>query len=227
MNFTLGGLQDRNATLQVSTHDFTDAPFVGIIAADYMGRYDVEIDLAGGKLNYFSPDHCDGRVVYWQAPAVAIVPFRLRNSHIEVSATLNDREVRAILDTGAPITVFRADEARRLFDITADTPGNTEIRELAAGQKQFLRVFQSLGLEGIAVGNPRIIVMPDLVGRYDPNNDFVTGTRLRRIHDTDSSDPALIIGMNVISRLRIYIAFKEGKLYVTPPVQPAAPAKEN
>jgi predicted aspartyl protease len=227
VTFALGGLQDRNASLQVSPRDFADEPYVGIIAADYMGRYDVELDLAGGKMNYFSTDHCEGRVVYWPAAAVAVIPFRLQNSHIEVSATLNDREVKAIVDTGAPTSVLRADTAKRLFDLTVDTPGNTDIREFPDGHKEFQHVFRSLALEGLAVGNPRIVVMPDMVGLRNPNNDFVTGTRTRRVADVFDSDPPLIIGMNVISRLRIYIAFKEGNMYVTPPVRTAAPPAAN
>jgi predicted aspartyl protease len=222
--FGLGGLQDRNAELQVSPQEFGGESYVGILAADYLGRYDVEIDLAGGKLNYFSPDHCPGKVVYWEASAIAVVPFQFRNRHFEVTATVNGREMKAILDTGAPYSVLRAEEAKRLFDVTADTPGNIDVYTLPNGGKEFLRAFQSLGLEGIAVSNPRILVMPDMVGTRDPNNDFVTGTRLRRVHDTDSSDPPLLIGMNVISRLRIYISFKEGLIYVTPPVRPAASA---
>lgn len=220
----VGRLQDSNALLQVAPNDFGDGSYVGILAADYLARFDVEIDPVGGKLNYFSPDHCPGKVVYWETPAIAVVPFRVRNSHIMVSATLNGKDVRAIIDTGASTTLLRADEAKRLFDITIDTPGNTDVETLPGGQKQFRRVFQSLGLEGIAVGNPGVTVIPDLVGKNDPNNDFVTGTRVQRVNDTDRTDPPLIIGMNVLGRLRTYIAFKEGKLYVTPPTRPATPA---
>lgn len=224
----LGRLQDKSATLHLATRDFPrDDPFTGILAGDYMGAYDIELDLAGGKLNYFSKDHCDGKVIYWPATAIAAVPMQYRAGHIQVTATINGKEVEAIIDTGAPLNTLRAAEAKRLFNVDENSPGNIAAGTVD-GKKQFIHVFNTLGLEGIAAANQRVMVIPDLVGSHDVNNGYVTGSRVSRVDDVDSSDPPLIIGMNMISKLRFYIAFGERKLYVTAPAAaPAAPAKAN
>ena len=53
-----------------------DGTFDGVLAGDFMARYDVELDFAARKMNYFSHDHCAGHVIYWPATAIAVVPFR-------------------------------------------------------------------------------------------------------------------------------------------------------
>ena len=221
----LGRLVDKTATLHLTTRDFPkEAPFTGILAGDYMGAYDTELDFVGGKLNYFSKEHCDGKVIYWPTTAIAAVPMLYRDEHIQVTASINGKEVRAIIDTGAPLSTIRADAAKRIFGVDENTAGNIDAGTVD-GKKRFVHIFELMGLEGIAVGNPRVMVMPDLVGHHDVNNDYVTGSRVNRVDDLDPTDPPLIIGMNVISKLRFFIAFGEKKLYVTPPGP--APAKAN
>ena len=67
----LGRLQDTNAELQVMPSGLGGGDlFVDLLSADYMAKYDIELDFGGGKLNFFSKDHCEGRVVYWNTPGV-------------------------------------------------------------------------------------------------------------------------------------------------------------
>lgn len=215
----LGRLEGRNATLQVmtgalgrtATDSATEQPaFVGLLAADYMGKYDVELDFADGKMNYFSPDHCEGKVVYWPSNAIAAVPMRFTDNHLILDVMLDGKPQRAIVDTGATGTTLAMAEARRVFGITAED-----------NDKAFEHVFQKLSFEGLEVGNPRIQILPDKVGSKDPNNGFVTGTRTKMVDDLDSSEPAMLIGMNILSKLHLYIAFQEKKIYITP----ASPAR--
>jgi len=214
---TLGRLQDKNATLLImpgtSAKDVGEEPlFVGLLAADYMGKYDIELDFAGGKMNYFSSDHCPGKVVYWPTTAIAVVPMRFPDHHVILDISLDGHPQRAILDTGAPGTTLSMAEARRVFDLTAEDR-----------DKAFEHVFQKLSFEGLEVGNPHIAIIPDKVGSKDPNNGFVTGSRLHRIDDLDPTEPKMLIGMNILSKLRLYIAFSENKIYVTPASPPAQP----
>ena len=224
VTFGLGRLQDKTAELHIATRDFDkNDNFDGILAGDYMGAYDIELDLAGGKLNYFSPDHCAARVIYWPAAAIAAVPMLFRDGHMRVTANINGKDVRAIIDTGAPLSSIKGAEAKRLFDVDENTAGNIDAGTVD-GKKQFIHIFDTLGLDGIAMGKPRNLVMPDLVGRHDVNNDYVTGSRVHRVDDEDVTEPPLIIGMNMISKLHFFIAFGEKKLYATAASAPAAPA---
>lgn len=212
-SFGLGRLADRDAVLPIMTFRDNEL-FSGILAADYMGKYDIELDFTGGKMNYFSPEHCPGKVVYWPTAAVTAVPMRFWDHHLILDISLDGRPFRAILDTGAPGTTLSMAEAKRVFDIAAEDR-----------DKAFERVFQKLSFEGLEVGNPRIAIIPDKVGSKDPNNSLVTGSRLKRIDDLDPSEPKMLVGMNILSKLRLYIAFSENKIYVTPASAPAQPAQ--
>lgn len=211
--FSLGRLSDRNTRLPLSTF-FSDGGRVsGLLAADYMGRYDIELDFAGGKMNYFSTDHCPGKVVYWPAAAIAVVPILFGDmQHLVLDVSLDGHHLRAMIDTGAPGTTLYAAEAKRVFGITSDDPN-----------KRFEQVFQKLSFEGLEVGNAHIQIIPDKTGSKDPNNGFVTGSRVRRVDDGDPTDPVMLIGMNILTKLHIYIAFDERKIYITPAAQPAPP----
>lgn len=218
--FALGRLEDRNTGLHVMTDSITpkataeqEPLFVGLLAADYMGEYDTELDFAGGKMNYFSQAHCPGKVVYWPAAAIAAVPMRFIDHHLHLDVMLDGHPFHAMVDTGAPNTVLYASEAKRVFGLTDENAG-----------QRFEHVFQKLSFEGLEVGNPHIAIVPDKTGSKDPNNGLVTGSLVRRIDDRDPSDPVMLIGMNVLSKLHLYIAFSENKIYITP-ADPPAPAQ--
>lgn len=117
--FVLGRLGDKNTRLPVMTFRDNEL-FSGLLAADYMGRFEVELDFAAGKMNYFSPDHCPGKVVYWPTAAIAAVPMRLLDSHLVVEVSLDGHPFKAIVDTGATHTTLRAAEAKRIFGVASD-----------------------------------------------------------------------------------------------------------
>lgn len=219
-SLTLGRLKDHDANLLVSPNTFGgNTPVAGILAVDYMGRYDLEFDFADARLNYLSPQHCPGKVVYWPATAGAVVPMKLLDNHLHVDVVLDGHPFRAIIDTGASGTILTASEAKRVFGLTEDTP---DIRKLGGekGQMEFQKVFDSLALGDIAISHPHITIMPDLVGKHDPNNSLVTGTRLQHVDD-DNGRPPMIIGMNILTKLRFVVAFSEDKIYLTPATLPA------
>ena len=87
--------------------------------------------------------------------------------------------------------------------------------------KRFEHTFQKLSFEGLEVANPRIAVFPT-IGSKDPNNGFVTGSRSQKVDDRDASAPTMLIGMNILSKLHLYIAFREQKIYITPASAPQA-----
>lgn len=209
--FVLGRLGDHNTRLPISTLFKDGGSVSGLLAADYMGEYDTELDFTGGKMNYFSQDHCPGKVVYWPAAAIAAVPMRFDGHHLILDVTLDDHPFRAIIDTGAPGTTLSMAEAKRVFGLTAENE-----------DKRFEHTFQKLSFEGLEVGNPHIAIIPDKIGSKDPNNGYVTGSRVQRVDDPDPSAPAMLIGMNILSKLHLYIAFGENKVYITPAAAPAA-----
>jgi predicted aspartyl protease len=221
--FGVGQLKGRDIYVAIQPNpDFGKGTrYVGLFSPDLMGRYDVEFDFGAQKMNYFSSDHCEGHVVYWKAPALAIVPMRFHNRHIRLPVTLEGHEFIAEFDTGASFTSITADTARRVLGVDAQTPGNVAVNNGMPGA--FGHVFETLDFEGVAVKNPHVIVRPDLVGSKDADNGFQTGTRTKRVDDQDDRID-LIVGMDILKRLRMYIAFDERKIYISPATGPTMQA---
>ena len=226
--FGVGRLTGEDINMMVSPNpNFgVGTRYVGIFAPDLMGRYDTEIDFGTYKMNYFSTDHCPGHVVYWPHNALAVLPFTFHKRHIRFTVKVDGKDLTAEMDTGAPNTVMHAEAARRLFDLEPDSPGNVPLNAQGMAAA-YGHIFSTLDLDGVAVKNPHVVIIPQLVGSKDPNNGQRTGNLTKRVDDLDDQAD-MLIGMNILRKLHLYIAFDENKLYIseasTPPKMPAAAA---
>ena len=160
----------------------------GILAPDFLSRFDADFDFANAKLNFFSHDHCDGRVVYWTHDAIAVVPFDMDEvRHIMFHVQLDGKDVKAIFDTGSSRSVMSLEAAEDLFGFDDATAKKYNGRY----------PFKELTLDGVTVNNPDVLLVPDDVSKV-----------MRRA-------PPLILGMGVLRQLHLYIAYREHKLYIT------------
>jgi hypothetical protein len=240
-DFVMGAIHGPHLQFMVTNGANANLPFVGSLAGDIMSQYDVEIDFAARKLNFFSKDHCPGHVLYWNPSAVAAVPitfeaptadnsrtgfrrYALRDIHIFVPVTLDGKPFRAVINTAANNSTLSANTAKFQFGITADSPDSKPLGSFDGNpdHKVFGHVFSTLTFEGVTVTNPHVAVIPDLIGSKDPNNSFRTDTRIGRVDD--NIGPELTVGMDVLRKFHLYIAFGERKLYVSPASTPTAPA---
>jgi predicted aspartyl protease len=197
----------------------------GILAPNLLHAYDLDMDFGGRKVALLSQDHCPGKVVYWPADAVAVVPFRLDDSnHIFVQVTLDGVRLDAMLDTGASDSVLNLDKALLEYHLK---PGDAETpvsHDLVDNVATYQHRFHALSLEGLAVGNPQMTLMPDLMkSRFGNTHDSLKGGSRLKVLDAQTGLGDMILGMNVLHHLHLYIAYKEHKLYITPAV--TAPEK--
>lgn len=170
----------------------------GILGPDVLRSYDVEFDFANAKLNLYSPDHCGGQVVYWTHDPYAAVPMQIDYSgHSLVEVQLDGKPVKALVDTGAWRTTMELEEAQDLFGEQFAKGLKHDANEEGASTYPF----KSLTLEGVAVNNPDIV----LISR-----------ERAKIFAKNWGEPKLIIGMGILRRLHLYIAYREKKLYLTP-----------
>jgi len=212
--------QDINMMVSPNPNFGVGTRYVGIFAPDLMGRYDTEIDFGTYKMNYFSPDHCPGHVVYWPHNALGVLPFTFHKRHIRFTVKVDGKDLTAEMDTGAPNTVMHAEAARRIFDLKPDSPGNVPLNTQGMAEA-FGRIFSTLDFEGVEVKNPHVVIIPQLVGSKDPNNSQRTGNLTQRVDDPeDQAD--MLIGMGILRKLHLYIAFDEGRIYIS---EASAPPK--
>jgi predicted aspartyl protease len=225
--FTLGNLHGDGADFMVIPADegfADDIPDVaGTIAPSLLRSYDVEIDFTKMKLSLYSQDHCDGKAVHW-AGAMAVLPMRINSSyHIEIPVQLDGRDLIAMLDTGATSSVLDLDLAETDFGLKLGTPDTPEYGALlrSPGSKTYTHQFKSLSLEGIAVADPTVHLIPDLMRNKlkDPHASLEGGTRIAKTPEKAGFGD-MILGMNVLRQWHIYIAYKEQKLYLTHAPEP-------
>lgn len=190
---------------------------------------DIDIDFAGHKLSFFSPNHCDGKVVYWPTDAVAVVPMRnaglqtgsafsaqrfdLQTERIMIPVILDGKQVDALIDTGSTNNVLNLRVAEDRFGVDLKSPDVQPLGQLGnnASAKTYRKRFATMSFEGVTVTNPVIDLIPDKqTGAF--GEDRPTGSL---IHQADRGLPDLIVGMSVLSKLHMYVAYKERKVYIT------------
>lgn len=195
-----------------------DYEIAGVLAPDILKHYDLDIDFGSDKMRLFSPDHCAGKVVYWKADTVAVVPMRvLRSGQIIVPVLLDGKRVSALLDTGAYNTTLSVPVAESQYGLklgSADAPHAGHLLGLP-NALTYRRTFSTLAFDGIVVKNPQIQIIPDLLHQVVIDAmQPPTGSRIRDPKKLEG-DTSMLLGMNILSQLHIYIAYREQRLYVT------------
>jgi predicted aspartyl protease len=218
-SIALGTLRQEGAYFQVDPapddpDDKSPQPFAGTLGPDLLQKFDADFDFASGKLNLISPNHCEGKVVYWTAPAIAIVPMHVAQfGHVLFPMTLEGKRVNVLLDTGASNTTMNLDVARRIFDVDLNGPEVEKVGEITGGYTAnvYRRRFKKLEVNGVVINDPLITLLPNMMG---PAPARRTGSLIRDTDDVQGL-PELILGMSVLSKLHAYIAYKESKLYLS------------
>ncbi|MDE2184745.1 MAG: retropepsin-like domain-containing protein [Alphaproteobacteria bacterium] len=217
-SFAIGRLKADKVAFPIWPGDFGyNGKVAGLLAADILTHYDVSADFGTDKLDLLSQDHCEGKVIYWPASAIAVLPMQLLESgHIVVSVVLDGHETTAIVDTGASRSTLRIPAAESYFGLklgSSDAPRDGDLPGLP-GAPMYRHTFKTLELNGITVSNPDIAIIPDMTSDKVANVPD-TGSRLGDPRRNEEK-PDMLIGMDVLQHLHIYIAYKEEKLYVTP-----------
>jgi hypothetical protein len=212
--FGLGNMRGSDLWFMSMPRITNDAKIGAILAPDILRAYDVELDFANKKLKLFSPEHCAGRVVYWAADYNVIGASIGGGGHLEIPVVLDGHDLRAAVDTGAPVSTLSESHAYRLFNIDESSPGV----ELIPGIKpqaliRYRNRFKELSFGGVRVSNPLIALLPDTMEQkmrmeagklaHDP------------AHGPEIDVPAFLIGLDVPRKLHLYIAYREQKVYLT------------
>lgn len=192
VSFTLGTMTAPKVQFLVSSDRSPE--FDGIIGLDFLMQFDVDFDIAGGKLNLFAPHRCANRAVYWtqDEAAVAILPFTMSeyDRHLRIHTKLNGRDIDALVDTGAGSTRMNLETADVWFGVNEKSPG---IETIDSGL--YLYRFDSLSLEGVTVKNPAVL--------------------LETRESTKFPNFEILLSMSVLRQLHFLISFKERQIYIT------------
>ena len=198
-DISFGGLTAPNLKMLVMPDVGLPPGVGGAIAPDIMRAYDDEFDFANGKFNLVSPDHCEGQVVYWTKDYAKIDMRIDRDGHIAVPVAVDGKTAMFEFDTGASISVMDWDAAKELFNLDEHSAVVTEVKQ-HSGRSVYKATFLKLTFGGgatgeVTVNNPDILLVPS---------------------DVSSMRRTNLLGIGILRQLHLYIAYREGHLYVTP-----------
>ncbi len=207
--------------------------FDGVIASGIFLHDDIDLDFGAERVNFFSTDHCEGKVVYWPHQVLSVIPITKNHGHLEVPVMLDGHTLRALLDTGASVTTMDLARAKRVLNFSPDAPSSGNAPKDNPEKQLFPRRFATLPFDGVTVQNPLVYIQPLQFGG-GKNDQMALGSRAEhQDDDLNRLNPDLTIGMDILRHLHVYFASRESKLYVTEAGQgesvlfktPAAPEK--
>jgi hypothetical protein len=212
--FALGNMETGGFDIAVRPDpDFAQAGFDGLLGTNMMQRYDIDLDFARGRLNYFSPEQCEDAGVYWAPAAVSSVPFEANSGIVYVPVTLDGHRIVALLDTSADRTILNPQLASRLFGLEAGSLQPANVTNGGALIKTGMHTFSSLTLGGLIFNNPQIAIPFDILSQN--THEFHASKILRDRYNLSEFLPPMIIGMDVLKQSHLYISFRNQRIYVS------------
>jgi predicted aspartyl protease len=159
-------------------------PYDGLLGADILLAFDLDIDVRGGALSLYRVRRCPAADPPWgQEPAVPIPGVTAQRDRLMVPIEVDGVAGTALLDTGAQTSALGASLARRL-GLTAQAMAASptlSIRGVGPGTLQArIHRFRSVRI-GPAVGqNVALPVLPIEIGFADAliGQDFLRGRRV-------------------------------------------------
>lgn len=227
-HFTQGNMETGNFEIAVRPDpDIPNAGFDGVLGTNMMQRYDIDLDFAHRRLNFFSPEQCQGGGVYWTPNAISSVGFVTYSGVVYVPVTLDGHTIIALLDTTVDRTFLNPQVAERLFGLKADALDAGNVIAGGARIKAGTHRFGSLNLGGLTFNNPQIAVPVNVMTQ--DTGEFHASRVLRNKYPLSELLPPMIIGMDVLKQSHLYISFRNQRIYVSaagdgPALKQQAPA---
>ncbi len=174
----------------------------GLLGADILLAFDLDIDVPGGELTLYRARHCPAARLPWQEPAAEITGVKARKDRLLVPFELDGAAGLAILDTGAQRDVLGVAMARRL-DLNGQAMDDDPlVRQHGVGPMEVithLHRFKLLRIGPVVQHSPRLAVM-----------------------ETDAGMGDALIGEEFLRGRRVWLSFSNRQVYVslTPPTPP-------
>jgi predicted aspartyl protease len=89
-------------------------PIDGLLGADFLGDYDIDLDLPRRRIMLFAPPPCPLTAPPWRGAYTMIQANRSLHDRLFFPVRLDERPLAALIDTGAQLTTLDADSAAAL-----------------------------------------------------------------------------------------------------------------
>ena len=168
---------------------------VGLLGADILLAFDVDIDLSADTITLYGARRCPDARPPWTEPAVPIRQARRLNDRILIPMKLDGQQAVGLLDTGAQRTTIGSALAARLGLDQAALAADRTIMQNGAGPSSVmshLHRFSSLSIGPTVTKDAELPVML---------TDFGIGDAL--------------VGQDFLRGRRVWISFATTQVYVT------------
>jgi hypothetical protein len=173
----------------------------GSLGPDILRSYDLDLDFANSTFSLFSQDHCDGKVVYWTQGGYARIEFtENQNVDIVVPVELDGKRINAVINTAMERSAASLPEIENDFDIDSHNPDLKQLTSYTTKFPAYHYPFKTLSFGGVTITNPDL--------------ELASADEWREV----SFVPAMriILGIDILRKLHVYIAYREHAIYVTP-----------
>jgi len=196
-SFTVGGVDipwRRVRVALVNVASVFSGPLDGVLGADSLSSFDVDLDLPGHRMVLYEKQTCPGAAPVWAEPYTRISAGRSLGDHLFFPVRLDGRRTDAFVDTGSQFTVLSTGAALAL-GVSATVLARDRVATVrgAAAEQLAAHVhrFSQLEIGTETIRNPEIIV---------------TDVRL--------SDADLVLGIDFLRPRRIWFSYGSQQIFI-------------
>jgi predicted aspartyl protease len=196
-SFTIGGAAipwRRVRVAPVNMMSVFSAPLDGVLGADTLSSFDIDLDLPGHRMILYGKQTCPNAGPAWSEPYVRIPTGQSLNDRLFFPVRLDGRRIDTIVDTGAQLSVLSVKAAIALGlteGILARDPAGM-VRGIGAEQLAArVHRFSRLEIGSEVIRNPEIVV---------------TDVRL--------ADADLVLGIDLMRSRRVWLSYGSRQIFL-------------
>lgn len=169
----------------------------GLLGADMLSAYDLDIDLSQHLIFLYDAPKCAVPTLPWKRPFVEVAAKFSRHRHLSFPITLDGKPLTAFIDTGAQLTLIDSAAAEKTGVTEAALSGDAQVRMqgvstqiVTARHHHFARL--SLA-DGMAIA-PLLAITP-----------------------LGLDDADLLLGTDLLARQRVWMSYATRRVFVARP----------
>lgn len=169
-------------------------PLDGLLGADVLSRFDIDLDLPHQQMLLYATQSCPGAPP-WAGPYTGISTGRSRGEHLFFPVQLDGRRIVAFIDTGAQRTILSTTTALALGVTEAALARDRSIttRDAAAQRlSSHLHRFSQLTVGAEVIRNPEVVV---------------TDVKLR--------DADIVLGVDFLKSRHIWLSYGSLRIFLS------------
>ncbi len=169
----------------------------GLLGADMLGAYELDIDLGHHLIKLYDPSNCSVPTLPWRRTYDEVDGQYSRHKHLAFPITLDGHKLTAFIDTGAQISLIDAGATSKLGVTDAALAADDALLMQGVSTQVVTAREHRFGKLGIADG---VLLSP------------VMGVTPLRLDDAD-----LLMGADVLRRQRIWLSYASRRIFVARP----------